>query len=195
MQTKLFLLLLCSLGINTFAQTFTLSYILNDKGKTFKSGGFYEIILAENEEALKNNCCEWTTLKGSLSSVTEDSFQMNLKSYEQRAIVDDVKIFHENYAKEGSNFGSFSQQDIFSIRHYKSEKSRKRKNAFSGAGGVLIFTGVVTAINALIVKDDDSKKDILQSGGVQVGAGLAFVIMGNSKRYKLKGKDGNWQLR
>jgi hypothetical protein len=110
------------LSFTTFAQTFTLSNNISEKEKTFKKGGFYEIILAENEEVVKNNCCDWSILKGNLSLVKVDSFQMDLKSYEHRMIIDNLNIQNERYAKEGNNFGSFSKHDIFSIKYYKSEK-------------------------------------------------------------------------
>lgn len=193
MKNSFLLLLLSAFVQFTFAQSLTITN--GTKEKTFKPGSFYEIIIAENEEVLKNDCCDWSTLEGTLSSMTADSLNMQLTSYSRRMIVDGIKIEHERYGREGSNFGSFASSDIFSLKYYKSEKSKKIKSTLMVVGGILLFTATATSVNTFILPDKDNRTNLWQSAGVQAGTSIAFLILSSSKQYKFKGDEGKWRIK
>ncbi len=186
-------LLFCFVSISTFGQTLTIANGRTEK--SFKPNAFYEIILREGSIGGKEDCCESIKLSGSLSGVSKDSLYMQLSSYVHIKRVDDIKVEQQVFSKSGNNYGSFARHDIFSIEHHKSLKSKKRKDAFTVIGGLLLFTGIVTAANYSILSDDKSKTSILKSGGIQVGVGIGFIIARNSRKYRFKGTGEIWWIK
>ncbi len=193
MHLKHLSLLCCFISINTFGQTLTITN--GSKEKTFKSGSVYEINLGEGPIAGEGYCCDWSELVGTLYSVTEDSLFMEMNSYTRKMVIDGIKLKHDLYAKDATNFGRFTREDVFALKNFKSLKSKKRKTAFIIVGGLLLFTGIATAGNYIILSDDDSKKTILQSGAIQVGTGIGFLIMSSSKKYRFKGHTSTWRIK
>ncbi len=193
MKYRILLFVLCLLSTTASTQTLTLT---NDgKGKTFKPGGIYEIILADGETDLQSDCCDYLEYWGRLLKVTEDSLHLQLTQYIEREMANDTKIAKGIVSDLGNNYGNIARDDIFSIQYYKSEKSKKRKNAFATIGGILIVTAVATAVNNIFISEKDSRKDLWRSAGVQLGTGIIFGIMASSKKFELKGKDRAWKIK
>ncbi|MEO1518187.1 MAG: hypothetical protein AAFV95_24410 [Bacteroidota bacterium] len=86
--------------------------------------------------------------------------------------------------------------DIYRIDQFKSAKSKNRKEFLSITGGLLFFTGLITAANALLVDDRNSKDILLISGAVQVGASISLGILGSSRKYRFKSPrlSKNWMV-
>jgi uncharacterized membrane protein HdeD (DUF308 family) len=61
-------------------------------------------------------------------------------------------------------------------------------------GGLLLFTGTVTAINNFLVKEKTNKKTLLISGGIQFGTGIALLSIPKHKRYYLKRNSETWHF-
>lgn len=189
-----FLLLLLSLSAQfIFAQSLTITNGI--KEKTFAPDGFYEIILGEGPNRENLNCCESTQLIGRLSALSRDSLHMDLTKYTHRKFLDDFKIEDQIFSVDKTNAGSFANSDIYSIKFFKSEKSRKRKENLLGIGGLLFFSGILTSANYFFVSDSDSKKTILKSGALQFGIGITLISMRKTKEYKFKGEDGVWRVK
>ncbi len=66
-------------------------------------------------------------------------------------------------------------------------KSMKRKENLIPLGGLLLTTGLVTGINTFFVKDKKGKNALLLSGGIQIGAGITFLIASTSRKYHFQG--------
>ena len=83
--------------------TFTQSLILTNgtKEKTFKPDGYYEIVLAESEKDLENDCCNYTDIKGTLTGVTADSIQMQLSWFAERNMIDNTKLAFSKASPKG----------------------------------------------------------------------------------------------
>ncbi len=84
---------------------------------------------------------------------------------------------------------------IKALQAYYIVKLKKRKENILGTGVLMVFTGVVTALNALVVKDKSSKKSILISGGIQLGVGIGFIIAGDTKSYHLRDRGDIWSIK
>ena len=175
------------------AQTLTLTN--GSMEKKLVSSGIYEIYLADSETDFRNDCCNYTDLRGTLTNVTTDSIYMKLNWFAERNMIDDTKIAYSTVSQKGSNYSSFAHSDIFSIRHFKSDKSKKRKQNLSTTGGLLVITGLVTAVNTFLLDNKDGRQILWQSAGVQGGLAIAFIIAGSSKKYQLKGGNPEWKIK
>ena len=195
MKNKTLFFVLCLLS--TIATTHGQTLILTNGSQeiNFKSGGIYEIILAETDRDLEKDCCNYSEYRGSLSKVTEDSLHLQLIQYIEQVMENDRKIAKRIVSDIGNNYGSIARRDIFSIKYYKSQKSKKRKKAFTIVGGMLLFTAAATALNTIIISNKDSRNTLWQSAGIQAGTGILSIALSGSKQYKLKGKEGVWRVK
>ena len=189
-QTLFTLLFLTS---SLFTQTLTLTD--GTKDKTLGPEGIFEIYLAESEKDLENDCCNYSDLKGNLTKVTSDSISMKLNWYAERNMIDDTKVAYNMTSLKWNNYGNFAHNDIYSIQHFKSEKSKKRKRSFTNIGALLFLTAAFTAGNTLFIDNKNDRQNLWKSAGVQGGLFLAFAIAGGSKKYVLKGEDAKWKIK
>jgi len=183
----------CLLSLNGFGQRLTL-FKGNDQ-KTFKESSIFEVVTSESNPDNDNNSCNATELIGKLISISNDSMTLQLSSYTK-------KRNEENF--EGANIfnlqawpmkATIAQKEIVYLKNFKSYKSRNRKDGFQIAGGILLFTGAVTALNTFVVKDKSNKGNLLLSGGAQVGLGIGFLIAGSSKKYNLRNNEEIWTIK
>ncbi|HFA50954.1 MAG TPA: hypothetical protein ENJ95_18240 [Bacteroidetes bacterium] len=191
MQHFLILFFCCFISINIFGQTLTITN--GETEKTFKPSSVYVISFGEGEPSGK--CCDWTEMTGTLSGLNKDSIRLRLSKYTQMTVAEDLSSDHTITYKNDLNFGSLAKKDIYSLVKYKSLKSKKRKNNFGIAGGILLFTGVTTALNSFIVSDKDSKRDILLSGAAQVGLSITFLAFNSTPKYKFRGDGNIWRIK
>jgi len=75
--------------------------------------------------------------------------------------------------------------EISWVRVFKSKKQQKAKGNKRVFGGILITTGVVTALNLFAVKKE-SKKNLGISAGIQIGGGILLAVLGSKKKYSLE---------
>lgn len=173
-----------------FAQSVTITNGL--KEKTFKPESQYTILFGEQSE--KENCCNSTVVEGSIKAVTKDSIEVLVSSLVTRKVSDDFTIVNTNTSKAGY-LKTFAQKDIYNLSHYKSKRSKKRKNSFIVMGSLLLFSGLVTTANYLAVKKDSSKKTLLYTGGLEVGLGIGILLFTKKKTYAFKKNTPNWYFK
>ena len=193
MNKKLTLLFFCFLSLNCFGQE--LKLLRGKDHKTFKEGSIFEVIIAENNASNDKRCCNYTELIGKITLINGDSLTLQLSSYTNKKTVENVKIEDVFYSQTGTIKATIAQNEIFYLRNFKSYKSKKRKEGFLIAGGLLLFTGAVTALNAFIVNDKSNKNNLLISGGIQIGLGLGFLISSDSKKYYLNNAEDTWAIK
>ena len=81
------------------------------------------------------------------------------------------------------------------MKYFKSAKSKKRKEGiFFGLGGILLTTGIITAANRFVVSDNDSKRKLAISGGIQFGVGLTLLTFTGTRKYKFNEKENPWRF-
>ncbi|MEO1257449.1 MAG: hypothetical protein AAFZ15_01585 [Bacteroidota bacterium] len=187
------IILFCCIFQFINAQSLTLTN--GNKEKTFKPGGYYEIVLADSEKDLEGDCCNFTDIKGSVTGVTADSLQMQLSWFAERNIVDGAKLAYSQVSQKGNNYGSFAHGDILYLRHYKSKKSKKRKDNLSVFGALLVTTGAVTLANTLLIDNKDDRQKLLYSAAAQGGVGFVLVFSNISKKYRFKGNQDLWRIK
>lgn len=190
MKKSTLLLLICFAGFHVFGQGLTITS--GNKVKNFKPGSWYEIVVKGDYKGAQP--CDQLLYQGVISRTSNDSLTLRLGSITVRSIVESKKIEHEVLFADQAALTSFAAEDILNLKHYKSEKAQKRKNGFVIAGGILIFTGAATLLNALFVHDDVGRQNILISGGIQVGLGITFASMSGTKRYYFRDKEEVWKV-
>lgn len=89
---------------------------------------------------------------------------------------------------------TFAVEDMVGLKHFKSEKAQKHKSAFGIVGGIMMFTGAITALNAFLAKDFSNREDLLIAGVILIGTGLTFGLMGSTKNYYFRDKEEVWKV-
>ncbi len=192
-KTLLPLILLCFISLTCFSQE--LKLWKGDEEKTFKTGTLFEIVVDNANKSADKRWCSSAELVGKIVSVTDDSLKLLLNSYKIRNNMENVKKEENFYSQTGTIEAKIAKNEIVYLRNYKSLKHKKRKENIMGTGVLMVFTGVVTALNALVVKDKSSKKSILISGGIQLGIGIGFIIAGDTKSYHLRDRGDIWSIK
>ncbi len=193
---KIFLLFFLSfICLNLPAQNLTLTNGI--KEKTFKPGGFYSLKIAMGDIQKGERCCEFINVTGHLATVTSDSVHMLLSSYHYKNLKEESGVENKRIFSNG-NFApyNFAKQDISILLHYNKQKNLTRKKLLGSSGGLLLFTGLTTALNMFVVTKRNGRADLFKSASIQAGAGAVFLIIGNSKKYRFKGQGNNlWHIK
>lgn len=155
--------------------------------KTFKQNSTFKIYQKIITADLENQCCEVVECIGTITGLSPDSLTLRLKSYSSKKNVFDSKVENELYSLPETMTATISKKDIDYLQRYKSYKSMKRKENLIPLGGLLLTTGLVTGINTFFVKDKKGKNALLLSGGIQIGAGITFLLAGASRKYHFQG--------
>lgn len=119
---------------------------------------------------------------------------MKVTSYRNIKNVDNENLDYTYFSKSRTITTTVAQKDIHYLSNYKSYASFKRKSAFSRTAGLLIITGGVTALNTFVVNGKNAKRNLLISGGAQIGVGIIFGLLSNSKKYYLNEAADVWSL-
>ena len=139
----------------------------------------------------EDECCNSRRLLGEIVEFSLDSMQLKVVQFET-VRTDSEKSYHSkvkfNTKKEFPIY-TIAKSDIKNIQEQKS----KLKRVFNITGGVLLFTSVATAIHALIV-DDDDRKALFLSSGIQLGASIALISFGSSKNKKYSIGENAWRF-
>ena len=192
MKNSITIAAVCLIGLNSFGQGLRLTRGLETK--EFKGNSVFEMVLAEEDPTRNRTYCDYLELVGTFKSVKGDSLFLQLSSLVDHRLIDDASIeqsllFHSNVR----NYPVSTNQIVF-LKRYKSDKSRKARQKLGVAGGILLFTGAATALNALVVKGKSNKNNLLLSGGLQIGLGIGFGIASTAKKYYLKNRSDQWAI-
>jgi len=173
-----------------------LKIINGTNSKLFKKGSLFEILTSECVKQKENKCCNCQELIGTITSVNKDSLTLKLSSFTHKREVENfnININDSFYSLTKTIDYKIGKDEIYYLKNYKSSKNKKRKENLTVVGGLLMATGIFTALNALIVSEKNNKNNILISGGTQFGLGLCFVIFGNSKKYNFKNSKKIWAI-
>lgn len=140
---------------------------------------------------VEDECCNSRRYFGKINRISKDSIHLETRQFEGRS-VDDEKSYYSkvkfNTKKEFPIY-SIAKSDLKNIQ----PKGSKLKPVFMATGGVLLFTSVATAIHSLIVNKDD-RNALLISAGIQIGASVALITLGKSKREKYIIHENAWQF-
>jgi len=192
MNKRLTPIFLCLVSLNCFSQELRLSKGTDEK--TFKKGSIFEIVISENNHSDDKVSCKSAELIGKIISISQDSLTLQLSTYKSNKIVENVEIEDVFQSKTGTIEATIAQREIIYLRNYKTLKHKKKKAGLA-VGGLFLFTGAVTALNAFVVNDRNSKNNLLISGGAQFGLGVGFLIASNSKKYCLSNCEETWTIK
>ncbi len=171
-----------------------LKLIRGDENKTFKAGSVFDIYLAEKNAENANYGCASRELIGQVISVNKDSLTLKLTSYTDKRCIDEVAIQHLYAFSAVPPKIAIDKNDIIYFNHYNSYGAKQRKRGFTIAGALLLFTGTVTLLNAILLKDKGSKQTLVISGAAQIGLSIGFLIGGGEKKYYLKNSMEPWRF-
>lgn len=176
---------LTALAIFCSAQGITITK--GNSHKTFKQNSIFKIYQKSISTDLQNQCCEVGEYIGTITSLSPDSLNLRLKSYTLKKNVNEVQMESILYSLPETMSMTISKKDIDYLQRYKSYKSLKVKENLMPLGSILLFTGLVTGINTVFVKDKKGKNALLTSGGIQIGAGITLLIASKSRKYHFQG--------
>lgn len=182
-------LILCT---SVFAQGLTITNGLKDK--SFKDNSIYAINISKCKPE-NGKLTSRKKMVGKIIFIGRDSISMHLKSFNSYLRTDDYHLSKEINAIDNINYGSFAINDIINLQNYPSYKGYRWKNTLSVVGGMLMFTGVITAANVFVVPEKKSKNALLISGLVQFGIGATLAIGSNNKTYNFKCDDDFWEIK
>jgi hypothetical protein len=179
--------------MGNYAQGLTITN--GEKDKTFKEGSVFQLRLTNKDIPQDGKIIDWTEAVGVISQMSRDSFTMILKSYENNYTVDYVNVTDVITSRMSNNYGVFSKNDLFSLRKYKSYKSKKRRDNLIGIGGIFMFTGMITSMNAFLVPEGSNRNKILISGCIQVGLGIGSLILYRPREYNFNCGNDFWEIK
>lgn len=192
MKNVFLLLILICIKISSFGQVLKISD--GTKVKSINSNAVLDAIIAERGKINGKNCCDYEVFKGTIKSANKDSLTLKLTEINVKKHIDNTLFKYELLFPRSATKKTLAFKDIYYIDRYKSEKSVKRINTFRTIGGLLLFTGTVTALNNFFVKEKSNKKALLISGGIQFGAGITLFSLNRPKRYYLNHNIETWHF-
>lgn len=139
-------------------------------------------------------CCDHVSFEGYFTSLLKDSLRFNFsKSIAYRQLQNEKSEFNPLYLNDYSNI-AIAKKDIVRITEYSSKKNMKARKNLVGIGGLIIFTGIVTSLNALIFAGN-KKNDMLIAGGVQLGTGIVLVKSSIKRKRQFTLYDDPWRIK
>jgi|GEM_PF-2949095 len=188
----------CLLLFNCFGQKIGLAN--SNKLEKIKKSDIFEITIGGFDELYKpirENCCGYINIKGSIKSIKEDSIIIEISELKTVFIDDDIDMNKELLYdwKNENKLKSFHQNDIYVLKKYKSEKAIKTKKNLTAIGGILVLSGVFTSLNTLIFSNKANRKNLLIASAVQFGFGLTLAIAQSPKKHYFKKVDDPWRFK
>ena len=158
---------------------------------TLKKSDFIELVVGDTKKV--EACCTRLELHGNIVSVDSDSILFNTDILHLTYDSGREKTGYSEWCQMGQT-NRIAKKDILRLNKYKTEKSRKAKSSLSIAGGILLFTGLGTALGSLVVSDKEDRKNLLLAGGVQVGCGFIMGLAIKPEYYKFSGTENPWRF-
>lgn len=140
-----------------------------------------------NEE----ECCHSRRMLGRITKMSQDSVYMSVGQLQTRR-TDSEKSYLSTIMYNTTQdlpIYAIAKSDVKNVQ----EERSTFKNVLEFTGGVLLFTSVVTALNALLV-DNEDRKTLLIASGIQLGASLTLIGIGATKTNKYKIHENAWQF-
>lgn len=179
-MTRIFtLFLMFCIGASSYAQELTITN--GQKTKNFDFNNSFNFRLQDSLHT--DQGLGYYEFFGTVSEVSKDSVSVNLTEYHSH-FDRDLKLKWNNLQTLPfpTEF-KFAVDDLYYMQNLKSPKTIKRKRTLFGFGTAFIITGLMTTANTLLVKDKQSRKTILWSGVIQVGAGITLTSIGSYRKY------------
>ena len=192
MKTFLVFLSIIIFDVNIYSQGLKISN--GTKVKTFSANSVFEAVISEKGYINKNNCCDYQNLTGIINFISKDSINLKLNEITALKKIDNVTTNYRLLFKEYSNESTIAIDDIYYFQNYKSLKNKKSNRILKAIGGIMLFTGTVTALNNFLVQEKTNKNRLLISGGVQFGVGIALIKIASSKKYYLNHSSETWHF-
>ncbi|MCC6410199.1 MAG: hypothetical protein IT270_00990 [Saprospiraceae bacterium] len=188
---KSLLVIFCTLfGLHVFGQG--LAITSGEKVKNFKPGSWYNILV--EGKAVGGQPCDHLEYTGTISRISGDSITLLTGKVTIRSVVESTHVEQSMLFAGQRARTTFAVEDMVGLQHYKSEKAQKTKKTFGVVGGLLMFTGAITALNGFFVKDASNREGMLIAGGIQIGAGLTLALSSSSKKYYFRDKEEVWKV-
>ena len=185
------ILCLTVISLNAFGQGIKIS---NDKkSKTFKEQSIFEIQSGINRME-KFDCCNFTEVRGIITSIEKDSIQMKVSMLKKTQITEEYSTSQTKLSKNQKIKMAIAKTDILTLKNFKNLNKAKNQNATSGLGALLVTTGIITGLNSLLVSKGKNRNRLLISGGLQVGIGALIIKLGRPKKYRFKKSNEPWKF-
>lgn len=183
------LLVVITLNINAQGYLFT----NGKKSIQLNQNHFYDISISKgttNEEIE----AAYNFASGQILSVEKDSISFQISTLEKHIKQDGFE--NNNVSEWDSNqpINMIAKEDILFLSKYKSAKNKKIRDGLSITGGILIFTGLTTTLNATLVKKKGGRENVFYSGITQFGVGIILASFYRSKKYYMKTCSDPWRF-
>ena len=190
MQKTLLLLALLFAATTCSGQQITITS--GAKTKNFKPGSWY--IIKTTDVPLSSQRSDRIYYAGTFTRKSADSLEMHTGTVKARNIVGDITV-EQDYAFNAKALTTVAINDIRYLQQYKSKKAYESKKSWNIAGGILILTGALTALDFILVDDKESRNDLLIYGGIQIGVGITVAALSSSKKYYFKDRERIWRMK
>lgn len=160
----------------------------------FPTRSIFQIISGGDEPSRGNPSCDYLEAVGFYHHVQSDSLYLLLTSLSNRTILGKDNFEQSLLFNTLEPSYPIALDDIYQLKRYKSKESMHRNKRLGTFGGMLIFTGAVTSLNSLVVKDRSNKRALLVSGGLQICLGVGLAVGSNARSYPFKGQVNNWRV-
>ena len=159
----------------------------------FRKDAWYEIAAAPvNDGVNLKNATFWY---GNNLELLNDTLSLRTEKITRNKLILDTSLSDNFYFPSSTLGRKVPLRDVLYIKHFKNEKTIKRKQFRAAAGGVLFFSGVLTGLTALAVENRSDRQKLLVSGGLQFGLGFAIGISSTTRAYYLRSAEKNWLIR
>jgi len=159
----------------------------------FRNDAWYEIAIAPIADGVNlKNATFWY---GNNLDVQKDTLSLRTEKITRNKLILDTSLSDNFYFPSSTSRRKVPLRDVLYIKHYKNEKTIKRKQFRAAAGGVLFFSGVLTGLTALTVENRSDRQKLLISGGLQFSLGFAVGISSTTRAYYLRSAEKNWLVR
>jgi hypothetical protein len=162
--------------------------------KDFRLDDVYEAVFSEFHDPDDDCNCRFSTVIGRIASVSPDSVRFVIHEVVHRNYTGEMRVENQVFNINTAAVTSFPREDLLYLQHYRSLKSKKAKEGFTGAGVLLIFTGIATSLSALAARDKKSRGHVALAGGAQVGLGILFVAVSSTRKYYVSGGGDVWSI-
>ncbi len=139
-------------------------------------------------------CCNYIRFEGYFSSTSKDSITFNFTNSIINQRLNSVEYKNISDYLNNDSRKVVAKNDILYIKDYISKKNKKRMGTMTAIGGILMFGGVLTALNALVLADNN-KNDLLLASGVQIGTGLVIGLSFSKSQKKFKETNDPWRFK
>lgn len=159
----------------------------------FRKDSWYEIAAAPVTDGVNlKNATFWY---GNNLELLNDTLMLRTEKITRNKLILDTSLSDNFYFPSSTLGRKVPLRDVLYIKHFKNEKTIKRKQFRAAAGGVLFFSGVLTGLTALAVENRSDRQKLLISGGLQFGMGFAIGISSTTRAYYLRSAEKNWLIR